>query len=278
MRRFTQKKKLHPKIGILSSPMPKAHLHRAASYVERAYVRWVELSGASAVIIPYNTKNLQRYLGSVDSVIFCGGAIENEATHSAAQYRQYMRVFRTIYEHAVRRNNFPLWGTCQGFELLALMGDPPKANHFYDTMQAVPKHGLATIAFRGPSQFRRLFTAAERGRLEAVPSCSHAHRWGFRTDSDVARKMQSYLDVVSTDRTDDGTAEFINMFAYKNKPFYGSIWHVERTTNELSEMTAQRFSDFLRKEAEKGGCQRPNKPWRTTIRVPLSSAETVLLT
>ena len=278
MGRFTQKKRVAA-IGILSAPMPNHHLHRAASYVERAYVRWVELSGALAVVIPYNTKHLQQYLASVDSVVFCGGSIENDATHSAAQYRKYMSVFRAVYDYAVRRNRtpggyFPLWGTCQGFELLALMGDPPKPNHFYETMDAVPKHGLSILAFQGPSRFRRLFTGAERGKLAAVPSCTHAHDLGFRTGSDVARRMQAYLDAVSVDRTDDG-AEFINMFAYKDLPFYGSIWHVERPTNDLSELTAQRFSEFLRKESEKSA-KRP-KALRLA-REPLSSAETVLLT
>ena len=258
MGKFTQKRRAGIRIGILSSPMPLNHVKQAASYVDHEYVGWVQLSGASAVVVPYNTDSLYEYLDSLHGMVFCGGAIENEKTHSAAQHDQYMRVVRTIYAYAVKKqksaNCFPLFGVCLGFELLALMGDAEaqRRQRIVESLQNVDKHEMSPIRFlQTASRMKRDFPAALRRQMQSTACACHAHKYGFTLTDDLYTKhLAKYLTVVSVDQTDEGV-DFINLFEYLNFPFYGCQWHVERTFNELSFQVARKMSLFFKKECAK---------------------------
>jgi gamma-glutamyl hydrolase len=279
MGKFTQKKRAAPvRIGILSSPMPVTRLKQAASYVDHEYVEWVQLSGASAVVVPFNTDQLDQYLDSLHGMVFCGGAIENKKTHSAAQHDRYMEVFRTIFAYAVERqkagNCFPLFGVCLGFQLLALMGADTRCNRPVDSLQNVAVHRTSPITFLGSaSRMKRHFPAALRRQMQASACALHSHQYGFTlTDDLYVRHLAQYLTVVSVDQTDEGV-DFVNLFEYKNCPFYGCQWHVERTFNDLSAQVARQMSLFFKKECSKA-TQRANLWVRHRS---LSSKESVLM-
>ena len=89
-------------IGIVSSPVILKRIKHAQSYIDKVYIHWVEMSGANAVIIPYNTDMLPEYLKLVHGVVLAGGAISNVKTHSDKQYKDLIHVVRRIFEHAVR--------------------------------------------------------------------------------------------------------------------------------------------------------------------------------
>jgi len=76
------KNKEQVRIGIVSAPMPLKQLNRAESYLDKSYINWIEMSGANAVVIPYNTDSLATYMSTVHGVLWVGGGIENLKTHS----------------------------------------------------------------------------------------------------------------------------------------------------------------------------------------------------
>jgi gamma-glutamyl hydrolase len=268
------------RIGILSAPMPYVHHHpvlRVESYINREYLDWVQLSGAVAVVVPYNTAHLPAYLRSLHGMVFCGGSIENRETHTPRQYKAYLAAVHTVVDYAVRERDgggyFPIWGTCLGFEILALMGDPPSDRNLFGELQKVEKFGKGTLTFAPEaSRIKRRFPAALRAELERTPCCTHRHHYGFVLTNEHFAHMRDYLTVVATDRLKDGTP-FLNMFEHKHYPFYGAQWHPERTFNAASEQVAEILSAFLRDEGAKAKKRAP-------LRLPhhdLNHAENVLI-
>jgi gamma-glutamyl hydrolase len=246
-------------IGIVTAPMPKTHLNRAESYLDKAYVSWVEMSGANAVLIPYNTDSIATYLSMVHGVVWVGGAIENHNTHSIDQYKTLMRVFSDIFEHAVRENDrgnyFPLWGTCLGFDLLAMMGEHMK-DGFFNRIQHANKFRLGPLTFTGKSKLRSGVPVALQKKIAVTPVVHHIHEYGFELNHAHTKKIQKYLKVVSIDYADNGV-EFMNMFEYRNYPFYGCQWHPEQPLTDLGVELSRTLSVFLKKECAKNNSITP---------------------
>lgn len=262
------------KIGILTAPMPKPFLGRAESYLDRDYVAWVELSGANAVIIPYNTPNLEDFLNRVHGVVLPGGAVENTQTHDPKQYAVLVGAVKRIYRFALSCRYFPVWGTCLGFDMLAMMGEHLRSNLFKH-VQHEPAFRNDPLAFTGKSRIRAEFSPAMQARMAREPVAWHMHNFGFDMTSPHLKRMLKYLRVVSTDKSDSGS-EFMNMFEYKRYPFYGSQWHPEKPKGELAEAVSTVLSHFLKKECAKNKHRVPL--WGKTFRsVKFKNPETVLL-
>jgi gamma-glutamyl hydrolase len=268
------------KIGIVTAPMPVAQLGKAESYLERDYIDWVELSGANAVVIPYNTENLAAFLTRVHGVVLVGGAIENRLTHDHRQYATLIDAVRRVFEHAVaendQRNYFPVWGTCLGFYLLAMMGEHVKSGFFRrDRIQPEHKFRQAPLVFTGKSRLRAFFPRALQAHMARAPAATHKHEYGFDMRSPHERRMLKYLNVASTDVSDGGN-EFMNMFEYKNYPFYGSQWHPEKPMGNVAVAVSLRLSEFLKSECAKN--KRAVPLWGASFQThSFKSTETVLI-
>jgi gamma-glutamyl-gamma-aminobutyrate hydrolase PuuD len=243
------------RIGVVTSPMPVGQMHKAESYIDNRYLEWVEMSGATAVVISYMVDDVDVYLNSVQGVVLCGGGVENKKTHTTAQYEKYSRLCQRIYAFAAAKPYYPLWGTCLGFEFLCMMGSGDPLAFEPANIQKAEKNTLSTLQFTGPSKLRALFTEAELEEMATTPFCAHVHRYGFLIDAPHTKRMQRFLNIISVDRTDDG-AEYVNMVEFKTKPFYGAIWHPEKLSADhrsfpLSLAVAEKFSRFFKAECAK---------------------------
>jgi len=234
------------------------------------------MSGATAVVVPYNTTRLGEYLDGLHGMVFCGGAIESKKLHTDTQYKLYMRTFHRIFDYAVQvreqGGSFTLWGTCLGFEILGMLGDPPPDTVFFDNLQEARKETFAPLTVDPRTRIGRLFSPTLRAQMQRTPCCRHRHKYGFALTSNYLERMARYLDIVSVDATSKGV-EFVNIFEYKELPFYGVQWHVEKPFNALSKKLALILSNFLKREASRRGRLPPlNIPHQT-----LDSVENVIL-
>ena len=105
----------------------------ATCCVSSYYTRWAEQAGMRVIPIPtfISDADLRWYLDRVNGVLFTGGIIldDNDVM------RHYVNRATIIYDYAVAkhegrgpttnglpaREHFPLWGTCQGFEILHIV-------------------------------------------------------------------------------------------------------------------------------------------------------------
>ena len=248
----TQKNK-RIQIGIVTAPMPNSHLTRAPSYLDKDYITWVEMSGANALLIPYNTASIEHYLDLVQGIVWVGGAIENTKTHSNQQYKTLIAIFKKIFSYAVKENDkgnyFPLWGTCLGFELLAMMGENYKDGYFTH-LQHAEKYELGPLMFVGKSKIRQAVPVKLQEKIAVSPVVNHIHNYGFDLKNPHTKTMKEYLKIVSVDIAENGV-KFMNMFEYKKYPFYGCQWHPEKPLTHLGVELSHTLSLFLKRECSK---------------------------
>jgi gamma-glutamyl hydrolase len=263
------------KIGIFSAPMPLPSLSKAESYLQRDYIEWVEMSGALPVVIPYNTRHLDEYLNSVNGLVWIGGAIENAETHSRSQHAKLQHTYEAAFEHAIRENqkgnHYPIWGTCLGFDFLALMG---QRNHGVSKMPKIHKTQNGTLKFKGASRLRRAFSSSMQQLIAREPVTHQIHARGFDPTSSQTHHMEKYLKIISVDTSDQSPRRFVNAFEYKHYPFYGTQWHPEKPVSTLSRQVAEKLSRFFKRECAKNKNRTEWFPPTGKIR----STETVLLT
>jgi gamma-glutamyl hydrolase len=228
------------RFGIISSPTPTSMAHRAPSYIYQSYITWAEWAGGGVVLIPYDAQNLDEYFGMVDGFIWAGGGIDDARTHPAEQFDRMLRVYKRAYDHAVRENRvrpFPIFGICLGYYLLVFFSQGIK-DHILEYLDHAEKFGQESLAFRGPSRLRALFSEAEQRQFARKRSTNHLHHLGFLSSSPFVRQW-AHIRVVSVQ---DG---FVNMIEFDNYPFYGTQWHPDRPLTKTAEVVSFRLIEHV---------------------------------
>ena len=202
------------------------------------YINWVKSAGITPVCIPYdiNKKDLLKCLDKVQGMVWTGGAIENDK-YSKEQQDTYIDTLYTTYKVAKSYNNkgryYPIWGMCQGFELLVLF---QKGKHNTKKLVKHEKEGEYPIHFFQSTKIRDWFSKKMIEKMKINNCIVQHHMFGFDIED------YPYLNIVSTQ--DD----FINIIEYKDYPFYGVQFHLEKPFNSFSKQVSLEFALFLKKE------------------------------
>ena len=195
------------------------------------YMKWLESGGLIPVRIPYDIpkEELLQCLQRVKGVLWTGGAIEKSKYDDVRPI--YVDTLRTTFEVAKRYNDkgisYPLWGICQGLEFLALFQEGKD-------IHSLPKHpcdGNFPITFTGTSTMRKWFSPLEE-EMKHRPCAVHHHTYGVDPIPNI--KILSMQD------------DYVNILKYKDYPFYGLMFHVERPFDDFSEKVSEHFALFLK--------------------------------
>ena len=187
-----EKKKNSIVIGIVSAPVIKPYMTHVSSYIPQSYVKWIEMSGARVIPLQYDLPKpiLSSFLNQLSGVLWIGGGIENKKTHTEKQYKAFIGTLYFIYKYVKKQNNignvYPIWGTCIGFEILAMMGmykDAESLGHdFYNhqNIQKISKTGPGVLRFTNESSdLAKEFPAKDRKLMKVKPVTYHVHDLGF---------------------------------------------------------------------------------------------------
>lgn len=211
------------KIGIIAGPN---------NHPEN-YIRWVELSGATAVVIPYNTTSMLKKIAPLNGIVWMGGSIENK--RHTKQYSTYVNNLYTCYtaikEYNDNGRKFPIWGTCLGFELLVLFSMHRPSTTLFNYIQTHELNATRPLVLK-KSRLKQWFSKELLTQMKE-PCVVHHHKLGF----DIVP-----LDGITTVSTENG---FINVVEYIDYPFYGVQFHPERPFNSLSYQVSYELSCFL---------------------------------
>jgi gamma-glutamyl hydrolase len=240
-------------IGIITAPNIKSD-NCGESYLYMSYIHWVEMSGETAVLIPYNIseEKLVEMLNRVNGVIWVGGDIQNRKTHSKKQYDDLINTLFTTYQYIVSENDkgnyYPLWATCLGFYIL-IMFVKEKSETIRSSIVPYEKHGVFPCTFtKSPSKLNK-WMAPLQSKMKSMPCLTHYHKYGIDNVPEDKVKIVSMQD------------NFVNMVEFIKYPFYGSHFHPERPTTELGLKVSERFITFFKQECSKN----KNKwKWETT--------------
>ena len=112
-----------PTIGILTQPISKKLPEQTGNqYIMHCNYLYMNIGGSNSVAIPYDIEPEALYalLDQINGVLLTGGNILMTAEHP------YYLTTKRIYQYSIDKKDkhgeeFPILGTCQGFEVLALL-------------------------------------------------------------------------------------------------------------------------------------------------------------
>lgn len=215
-------------IGIVSQsidwkPYPDdKRFENYSSYIMAAYVRYLQGFGARIVPFVYDEPESETLdkLSKVNGVLFPGGDGD------------YLKIGQFIVDHAKKMNDdgqfFPIWGTCLGFENLAIFtaknGDP------------LEKYGQSHVSL--PLQFTRdprhtkMFCpmSIEAFKFQTGNYTLNSHSFSLSpktVESDEG--LREMWDVTSI-TLDENKRPFVASMEGKKYPFMGTQFHPEKVT------------------------------------------------
>ena len=114
---------LRPVIGILTNPA--GNWPPYTSYFASSYNKWLESGGARVAPISYDLppEEFDSLISSVNGFLFTGGG--NDFVDASGAPNAFSlaakRILDTVTTAAAQGEWVPLWGTCQGFQLIAYL-------------------------------------------------------------------------------------------------------------------------------------------------------------
>mmetsp|Transcript_10068 Transcript_10068/g.25158 ORF Transcript_10068/g.25158 Transcript_10068/m.25158 type:complete len:324 (-) Transcript_10068:459-1430(-) len=228
-----------PIIGVLTQPTTFSFTKLGKAYLLADYVKWLESGGARVVAVPYDASEaeLEFLFSSLNGFVITGGEL------NLAPDQQYWKTGAWFYNKSLEayRNGdyFPVWGTCQGFQLLSMIAaqDPSvllvaqyDSENISLPLQFLPAAktsrmfgGLSPKLWRTFSQDNVTMNLHQNGVLPST----------FQTNAHLAQ----WFTVLSTNVDRQGRP-FVSSFEHNHAPVYGVQWHPERVQYEWSRAEA----------------------------------------
>lgn len=229
------------------------------TYLFSSYVKYLEQAGAGVVpiLMSQEEEYYSNLFNKINGVLFPGGGVN--VTNSP-----FAKVGQFFFEKAKQSNEkgdyFPLWGTCLGFEMLAVLAAEEDI-----LQQCHADNILMPLHFSAGSRKSRLFEQMTdpMTTLLSQQNITNNHHVCCVTSKvfDSNKKLKSFYKVLSTN-TDKNGVEFISTMEAYQYPFYAVQWHPEKNAfvydvhqniNHSAEaITAtQYFANFFVEEARK---------------------------
>ena len=124
-----------PVIGIVTITSPKKLREKDPSIlgmIPSSYKKWIEQTGVRPIVIPHflSKEKIKRLISQVNGILFIGGG--PSLTRENGEPTGLMRKLEFIYKEGILQNeltggNFPIWGTCLGFQAIMFAASDYKA-------------------------------------------------------------------------------------------------------------------------------------------------------
>lgn len=224
-----------PIIGVLDQPS----LSRGnVTIIAASYIKFLESAGARVVPIRYaslDKDGIVSLFNSINGLLFPGGGVDLSKLDST-----YMQTSKLLWSLAIAANvagdHFPLYGTCMGFQQLAVLatGDPSVlCGHCFNSEGIDLPLELTDIA-----KSSQLFRDAPDNIMHILATenvTENSHVDGI-LPSKFARgsPLEKFFRVLSYNHDLNGT-RFISTMEAKNYPIFASQWHPEKNTFEWTD-------------------------------------------
>uniref|UniRef100_A0A3B4AAD1 folate gamma-glutamyl hydrolase n=1 Tax=Periophthalmus magnuspinnatus TaxID=409849 RepID=A0A3B4AAD1_9GOBI len=223
------------------------------SYIAASYVKTLESAGARVlpIMIDHTEEEYKEIFNMINGFFLPGGA----ANIFDSGYATAAKIFYDLAIEANKKGDyFPIWGTCLGFEQLAVI--TARKNVLVRTNTTAVSLPLDFTTEANGSKLFRDFSPEMMSALATEPMTINAHKWSTYHENEDLNK---FYKVLSTNT--DGRIEFISTFEAYDYPIYGVQWHPEKNPYEWTrdfyvhtpnsiKMTFY-FADFFVNEARK---------------------------
>jgi len=224
---------LRPIIGVLDQPAPNIFSKWGNTYIPSSYVKWLESAGSRVVPIPHNAspQTLTNLFNSINGLLFTGGDL------SLLKDTTYYKTALFFYNLALQANQngdyFPIWGTCQGFQLLSILAanneSVDERYHFDSENLPLP------LQFTPNARNSKMFKHVPQFIFDTFQTKNvtmNLHHDGvppsfFETNP----RLKEFYHLLSTNVDRKGNP-FGSCFEAKSFPIYGVQFHPERNAFE----------------------------------------------
>lgn len=220
-------------VGIISIPHKPRYSH-----IMKSYVDWFENRGIRVVPIPYDSHDIEELFHTVNGLVIPGGDMPYIMDNP-----QFISNITKIFELSLEKKEyFPIWGTCFGFEmLLFLVGG-------FTTLKGYDAHGFYPMKITDEghsSRMMRSFSKEYKVYLEKKKSTMQNHAYGISVEDFMSNlHLRRFYTILATS-VDNSGKEYICAIEAKSYPIYGVQFHPER------QKTAGAFADFFISELKK---------------------------
>ncbi|XP_056021815.1 gamma-glutamyl hydrolase-like isoform X2 [Ostrea edulis] len=200
-----------PIIGVLAQESFKGA--PAATYIPTPYIKWLESAGARVVPVRLFRENdakavsyYKNLFGFINGILFPGGGVDILKS-------QFAKTAMIFYDLAITEKNkcgdlFPIWGTCQGFELISALVSKQNLLTSVDAENLPLPLNFTPEAARS-SMFGSLPEDVYKP-LKTENVTANYHHWGLTpTNFSQNKDLRSVMKVLSTN-TDRNGKEFIS--------------------------------------------------------------------
>lgn len=220
-----------PIIGILAQDVLRGAKPNESSYIAASYVKTMESAGARVVPIDINQTETEykALFNSINGILFPGGSV----SLLTSGYARAAKIFYNLALEANKKGDyFPVWGTCLGFEQLAVLtsdtNDRSVLVRTNTTRVSMPLNFTQEV---NRSRMFKDFSAEMMEILATEPLTINAHKWSISMETYYSNeKLHKFYKVLSTNN--DGPLEFISTFEAYDYPIYGVQWHPEKSAFE----------------------------------------------
>lgn len=227
-----------PIIGIIANTYPETLSMSNSSVIYSEYVRWLEDAGAKVVPISswYNDSQIDQLFSQINGVLWQGGMINLTIGSEFVKFNE--KVLQKIINLNKKGEYFPLWLTCQGFELIhiILTKDDNCLNNFNSWDDITPLQ-FDEEAIRNTKMFT-FFDKNDFLNLRSKNTTVHYHNYGVNTSLYEKHKILSDMFKITTFGRDRDGKKYIASIEGLEYPIFGTQFHPE----ELP------YSDSLNKE------------------------------
>ena len=226
-----------PIIGIFAQPSDFIQQYPADqfSFIPSSYVKYVESAGARAVPFPYDLPHdqMKKLFNSLNGLIFPGGNALWDGNDPYSKMNKITLAGQYLLKLAIEANEngdyFPVWGTCLGYELLAV--SVSKNRSIFKRFNS--KNHLLKLEF--VSKESRIFENFEprlKNHSENVETLYFNHDFGIAPKDFILDPILSKAFFISSiAHTANGTA-LVASIEGKKYPFYGIQFHPEKSPFE----------------------------------------------
>jgi len=227
-----------PIIGVLSQELDDWLLaklpphHNYTAYIASSYVKWVEAGGARAVpvIIGKSKEYYEQLFTGLNGLLLPGGSAPLVGTGGYAEVGQLF--FEMAKESTDAGDPFPIWGTCNGFELLTVLSsrDRSRLTDCNSEDQASPLHMLP------PAPLSKVFGLAPPDvlrELETERISINFHHFCLTPENFTRYGMDKFWNPLSVNWDMHGL-KYLSTLEAKEYPFVAVQFHPEKNIFEWS--------------------------------------------
>ena len=209
------------------------------SYTPASYVKWLEMAGARVALVPYaaTDEQVDAVFNVTQGALFIGGGSDTPA--SARRFYRNM-----LHAHAAG-DDYPIWGTCDGFEWLmqiAADDDSVLTGGFDSENMSLPLNltaaasasrllaDAAAMPIQGESDGSARLTVLRA--LATRPITLNNHHQGVTPHDFAASALPKHFDVLATNVDRKGRAFVSLVEGKRGLPVWATQFHPEKNIFE----------------------------------------------